>query len=240
MTSSAEAVWESIADAGMWGIVGERAARGAQRYDLGAPHPDAVTIEQAVAKLPDTVIDWELEAEAILGDLLALIEPRAIEVVGELPPERRSTVVSWPRGGGGRNAARLSPPRSIIAVRTLRTNALVVMHASMGTRPDWHEDPPVPEPVPAPRGPGCAIVGECRRKGWYSDGSYCPLRYWPSPISIAQARADYLAWWRGLARLAEELTLVAHWPMMPAVPEMPWHLTTDGEYLTSRKQSNCA
>ena len=87
-------------------------------------------------------------------------------------------------------------------VRSLRTSALVTMHAMMGTRPDWKSEHPHPLPVAATKGPGPKIFGECRRKNWYSDGSYCPLRWWPSPISIAEARADYIAWWRGLVQLA--------------------------------------
>ena len=75
VTSSAEGVWERLADARL-GVV-DAPRGGAQRYDLGEPHADAVLLEEAVAGLPDTAIDWDREAPAILGDLLALVEPRA-------------------------------------------------------------------------------------------------------------------------------------------------------------------
>src|SRR5262245_45552038 len=196
ITSSAEAVWDRIADVGFYGIVGEGSSP--QRYDHGAPHPDAIKIERAVAALPDAVIDWELEAELILGDLINLVEPRAAIEVEPI----RSTTVTWPAARAGRVKRQLQPPRQVILVRSLRTSALVVQHASMGTRPNWREEHPHPLPTPAARGPGSAVVGECIRKGLYAEGSYCPVRWWPSPINVAEARADYLAWWRGLEQLA--------------------------------------
>jgi hypothetical protein len=47
----------------------------------------------------------------------------------------------------------------------------------------------------------------CEGRNRYSWGSYCPLRWEPSPIDIALARAEYAAWHRGLATLADTLQL---------------------------------
>jgi hypothetical protein len=215
-TSSAEAIWEHVADVGRYGIA-ERPS-GSQRYDHGAPHRDALIIEHAVARLPDAVIDWEEDAERVLGHLTALVEPRSAPA----EPAARETRVSWSTRSGARKSAQLEAPREVILVRTLRTGALVTMHARMGTRPDWREEHPQVEPVPAPRGPHALVVGYAVRKGWYSEGSYCPVRWYPSPIAIAEARADYLCWWRGLARLAEELVLSEHAVTSPQAPETPW------------------
>ena len=68
------------------------------------------------------------------------------------------------------------------------------------------------------------LVGECKGRNWYSTGSYCPLRWEPCPITIAEARADYLAWWRGLDQLARSLAgqLEKFHPLRPGTSEMPW------------------
>lgn len=222
VTSSAEEIWTRVADIGRWGGVDVQHHHGGpQRYDHGTPHPDAVAIEQAASALPDAVIDWDDEAELILGDLASLINPTASE---QAIRDERTSVVGWPSKSGRRMRVVLQPPRRVLMVRTLRTSALVIMHAKMGTRPDWHEEPPYPLPMPATHGPNAKVIGDCYGKGRYAAGSYCPVRWWPSPMSIAQARADYLAWWRGLVQLRAVLydTLRDHKPLSPSAYEMPW------------------
>jgi hypothetical protein len=66
------------------------------------------------------------------------------------------------------------------------------------------------------------IIGECRGKNLYTIGSYCPLPWTPSPVSIIQARAGYLAWWRGLRMLSEVLQLLNHDALPPSAPQAPW------------------
>ena len=200
-----------------------------QRYGgLGAPHPDSRRIAAAVEALPDATIDWAQEGEAILGELIALCEPRSNGANGA---GRSTTRISWayPRSTregreerGRRHVEQLEPPRDVLLVRSLRTAALVAMHAQMGTRPRWADDVPRAYSVPAPRGPGVTVIGECKGRNRYSCGSYCPLSWDPSPIAIAEARADYLAWWRGLQTLAQTLELTAFIALPPAAPEMPW------------------
>src|SRR5215471_14721459 len=138
VTSSAEDVWGRIRDIGALGGV-EVQHGGPQRYDLGSPHPDAVAIEAAVAQLPDASIDWDAEAALVLGDLLALCDPTQDS---RTTTEERPTTVAWPTRAGGVKRMVLQPPRRVLLVRTLRTSALVTMHAKMGTRPDWREEPP--------------------------------------------------------------------------------------------------
>src|SRR5215471_618701 len=74
-TSSAEAIWEKMADYGSMAVRVDFGQRGPQRYDHGTPHPDAIAIEREVASLPDAVIDWQREAYSVLGTTLALVDP---------------------------------------------------------------------------------------------------------------------------------------------------------------------
>ncbi len=231
-TSSAEGIWDRINSDGQRGGV-DIGHGTAQRYDFGLPHPDAEWIEKAVSALPDTTIDWKAEGRAILGHLLNIVDPTP----RPLAPHNRDATASWRTKGGVQRSAKLEPPRDVILVKTLRTSALVIMHAKMGTRPDWRSAPPQPLRIPALKGPNAMIVGECRGKSLYSAGSYCPLRWTPSPIGIAEARADYLAWWRGLVQLTDSLILTKFSPLPPLAHEMPWnYLTFGGKSLTSLRQ----
>jgi hypothetical protein len=213
-TSSAEGIWKRVMDFGNRGGI-DPGHGAAQRYPhFGLPHEDAGRIETAVGNLEDRAIDWKQDAEAILGHLIALTEPRNTKPAGR--------ITGWYYADRKPVSVEFEPPRQVIMVRSLRVNALVTTHAKMGTRPDWREEPPIPLPVPAKTGPNAAIVGDCWGKNLYAEGSYCPLRWSPSPIAIAQIRADYLAWWRGLRQLAQSLDLAEHEALAPSAPEMPW------------------
>jgi hypothetical protein len=224
--SSAEGIWDRIAEFGQRGGI-DPGHGAAQRYPhFGLPHPDAERIEKTVAQLPDGEIDWKTDAENILGELVALVHMN-----GSDAPQRRKTTATWgyprstPEGkqwGKRREVAKLEPPRDVLLVRSLRTMALVTVHAASGTRPNWQEDIPQPYPVPATNSSNAMVVGECYRRNAYSVGSYCPLRWGPSVITIAEARVDYLAWWRGLMVLTHVLRLEEFHPLPPAAPEMPW------------------
>lgn len=224
-TSSAEGIWKRLEQYGSLGGVDTDQHRwaggGAQRYaQFGLPHDDAFEIEKAVSALPNAVIDWAVDGAVIMGRLIALADPR--------PPsarQKRKTTIGY----NDRHADKIGwrtetvRPREFIAVRTLRTAALVAGHAHMGSRPQL--DLPRPYPIEAERGPRNRpkLVGECRGKNLYSTGSCMPLQWLPSPLEVAQDRADYVAWWRGLARLAASLRLAAHDVLPPAVPQYPWN-----------------
>jgi hypothetical protein len=223
-TSSAEGIWDHIEEFGQNGGI-DPGHGAAQRYPhFGLPHPDAYEVERAVSALPDGAIDWASESEAILGDMLAIADTRPLTARPSAP--RRATEIGYntrhieKRGRWRRED--VAPARDIIMVRTFRTSALVTMHAGMGDRPDWIEDRPKPYRSQPERGYGVKIVGECRGKNHYSTGSYCPLQWLPSPITIADARADYLAWWRGLA--ASRANAGARCSRRPAAggAEYPW------------------
>ncbi len=214
-TSSAEGIWAQIEQHGHFGVDTYRGSP--QRYfNFGLPHPDAIVIEKAVARLEDSPLDWEADAEDILGDLFNLWKPP----IPSAKPARRVSEIGWGKGPF-RVHERVEPSRLVCEV-ILRPAALVTMHARMGTRPDWFDGWPKPEQVPADRGPNAKIIGECWGKNAYSAGSNCPLAWDPSITSIAEDRADYLAWWRGLAHLADTLELSGHIVLPPTAPEMPW------------------
>src|ERR1043166_1772582 len=76
VTSSAEGVWDAIRDyAQRGGIdVGHGAA---QRYPhFGLPHPDALALERAIARLPNLSIEHDMDRAALFGDLAPVIEAR--------------------------------------------------------------------------------------------------------------------------------------------------------------------
>lgn len=220
LTSSAEGIWDQIEEYGQHGGINPDPGHGAaQRYShFGLPHPDANTIELAVGALADAQIDWARESEAIMGGLLGIADTRPAAV---RQPARRQNVVGWKEGGAWQKVE-AGRPRDVIMVRSLKSAALVTMHAKMGTRPDWYDEPPRPYPTRAARGLRPALVGECWGKRVYSPGSYCPLTWEPSPISVAETRADYLAWWRGMAELAKGLVLKDFIALPPTAHEMPW------------------
>lgn len=217
-TSSAEGIWDRLAQNGSLGGIDPDPGHGAaQRYaHFGLPHPDAEAIERAVSALEDATIDWAAEGETIMGPAIGLVDPR--------PKTARDTTIGYRdrhRDKIGWRTETVAPARDVIMVRSLRTANLVIMHAAKGTRPEWGEERPRPYPVKARGRP--KMIGECRGKGLYTEGSHCPISWEPSPIAMAQERADYLAWWRGLAQLASTLELAAHTVLPPAAPEFPWN-----------------
>ena len=218
-------MWDRLAQYGsLGGIDPEQGSRGsAQRYaQFGAPHPDAEAIEIAVGKLG--VADWRQDFEHIAGELAALVSVN--QMVPRLARGRTSTVgkanVTRSRDGRGLSVVVTEKPRDVLLLRSINVSALVTTHAVMGTRPDWLYGVPRPCQTPALRGGGAAIVGECRGKNLYATGTYCPIRWAPSPIDIVLDRADYHVWHQALTRLAAELVLTEHVALPPAASPAPW------------------
>jgi hypothetical protein len=220
-TSSAEALWGRLGEWQSLGVAYDLDRSVPQRYDLGVPDPDAELIEREAGQLKDAHVDWEREGWARLGSVAALIHPVTKQ---NAPAATRRAMASWSNRRGVKVRVEVEPPRQVLLVRSQRTAALVIMHANIGTRPNWVNEQARPYPVPAERGTNPKIVGECRGRHRYVVGSYCPLRWEPSPIWIAEQRAEYLAWWRGLDTLALMLgdRLARFFPTRPAAPEMPW------------------
>jgi hypothetical protein len=225
--SAAEGIWDKIQDYQNHG--GVDSGRGAaQRYShFGLPDPDALLIEKAVSALEEVVIDWDQSFYAIAGDLAGLIS------VNDLKARKPPAPPSFGWGEAGTKALKAffgsegqrpfhDRPRDVIMVGGLKTNVLVTSHAIKGTRPDWRDEDPMPGMTPAAKGTHAAIVGECRGKNLYSSGSYCPLAWSPSPLSVVTGRVDYAVWHQGLCMLAETLTLDKFIALPPKAPAMPW------------------
>ncbi|MCC6172049.1 MAG: hypothetical protein IT481_08475 [Gammaproteobacteria bacterium] len=171
---------------------------------LGGVDTDGAGAQRYDLGLPDTDAVWIERAVGSLQDLIVDWEASRHAVMGDL--------------------AELLTTRDRLMLRPLKTAALVTMHARMGTRPNWRDRVPQPYPVPAAKGAvgRAAIVGECRGKNLYTTGSHCPLRWEPSPVVFALARAEYAAWHRGLCTLAETLVLDRHVALPPRAPAQPW------------------
>lgn len=200
-TSSAEGLWDHIHESGQLGGIrddGRRGDGGAQRYDFGTIHQDAIRIEAAVGALEDTVIDWASSFDAIAAELSGLVSVN----------EAKASAHPW--------------CRDVLLVNSHRTKVLVTTHAIRGSRPEWYDEPPQPNRILADKGKGPKIVGECKGRNLYTAGSYCPLRWEPSPLSIVMARAEYAAWYAGMSQLAARLDLVDHIALAPAAAPTPW------------------
>lgn len=227
--SAAEGIWDRIQDNQHHGGI-DRSHHGAgQRYAaIGLPDPDAERIERAVAALDEQIIDWKASMDAIAGDLGGIV---SINDVTPSSAPKRVPRTGWGAAGdralkgifgAGAERAFQDKPRDVLMVAGIRTDVLVAMHAIRGSRPDWYEEQPQPKRVQAERGVNAKIVGECRGKDLYTVGSYCPLRYEPSPMSVVHSRADYAAWRQGLVVLSETLLLEKFIPLPPKAPATPW------------------
>jgi hypothetical protein len=227
--SAAEGIWDRIQDNQHHGGI-DRSHHGAgQRYaHIGLPHPDAERIERAVTGLQELVIEWDKSIDFIAGDLGGLI------TINDVAPST-APKVGWGKAGDralkgmfgpGNETLHQDRPRDVILVGGIRTDVLVASHAIRGTRPDWFEEQPIPKRMRAETSGNIKIVGECRGKDLYTLGSYCPLRYVPSPMTVVQSRADYAAWHRGLVVLSETLSLDKFVALPPKAPATPWF---DGE-----------
>lgn len=154
--------WERFLEVGQLGTRIDESHMARLPAVLGAPHPDAIVIAKAVARLPH------------------------------------------------------------------RSGVLVIVHACSGTRPD-----PLAGPIrvfPFNDGPRVRVVGKSYGRGsdgkwrYYTEGSYCPLRYEPTVAEVTQARADYCLWWNGLVGVCRDLAgeLTKWQPILPKVPAAPW------------------
>lgn len=217
-TSAAEGIWDRIEENAQRGGI-DPGHGAAQRYShFGLPHPDAERIERAVGALEDTTVDWERNLPSIAGSLVGLV---TVNDFGRSPPQMaRPTVSEWTEKS--KRVRVHDVPRDVIMVATMRTKALVTMHAIRETRPDWQEEASMPRPVKAARGTHPMIVGQCRAKNFYTTGSFCPIKWEPSPIEVIQSRGDYVVWHDSLIRLAATLELESFIPLPPSAPATPW------------------
>ena len=113
-------------------------------------------------------------------------------------------------------------PRDMLMVGTFRPKTLVTVHAAGASRPDWRDEEPTPGRVLATNGRDAKVEGKCEGRNRYSAGSYCPLEWDPLPVSIIQARADYVVWWEALDQLARTVELDRFKLLRPRAAVTPW------------------
>jgi hypothetical protein len=197
---------------------------------LGAPHPDALAIEETVIGLA-----------AYAGHSFGADDTAGLMHGFDLP--------SW-RGHLDFVQAGMEAIASMAGI--------IAVHARAGTRPRWTRELPEPLPVTGSNGKPQVLVEELfvqrvdrrgrvryepadeaapgticyrepvpsppMRKDRYRSGTYCPLAYRPAPASIVGERAEYAAWRMGLEllyeRLSGRLCLIA--PLPPSAPWRPW------------------
>lgn len=223
--SAAESVWSGIQEYGQRGGI-DPGHGAAQRYaHFGLPDPDAIAIEKAVSQIPDIAVDWDASIEQLAGPLAGLVRVNTF-THGDVGNPNKRTVSGWTDRKSGKWQTAENKPRDFLMVSSVRPQALIIMHASKGTRPDVHDDIPRPKPTPATKGPHAMIVGICKGKDRYTIDSHCPLQWRPSPVSVVLARAEYVGWWEGLATLAdrlnEEKLLTKFKALPPTAPLAPW------------------
>jgi hypothetical protein len=178
-------------------------------YVPGEPHPDAVLIGKAVKSLNyHAGIDDEKSILALLGTLANI--------------DRRD-----PQG-------RL-PCVTVAMAVTPNVAGLLMTCAILKRRPFLSPTPPKPMPVRRTNGRPLALredvdgnLIEATVQHWRNDyvGSpRCPLE-WGNPTieDVAEERAEYAIWRRGLALLAKQLTreLANHIALPPAAEINPW------------------
>jgi hypothetical protein len=207
--------------ASAWDIVSQYAALGV-RVDVsyggglgfvpGDPHPDAIIVADAIRDLDtEARFGHRVEVLPLFGDLAA-IAGDAVDAVMSA---------------------------------TFNPRAIVISKATQGTRPKWQFDTPEPRQVflqtktkPRPLVYGIDAEGDLvamkRNEGraLKRDGAFnlamsprSPIEWCdPSPLSIADARAEYVAWHSALVTLADDLAhrLEDHLPTVPTVPMLPW------------------
>jgi hypothetical protein len=240
-TSAAENVWDRIEDLGRHGGVDvDDSKASSQRYaHIGEPDPDALALEQAVAKLEPVVIDWSKSLDAIAGPLAGLVSVNDFK-----RHQPRTPKAGWGKAGdralrgwfgpGGERPLK-DRPRDIMMIGTFQPKTLLTVHAAGASRPDWRDEEPKPTRVLSTNGKNAKVEGKCEARDRYSLGAFCPLEWDPSPTSVILARADYVVWWEALQQIAETVELTRFTLLPPAAPAEPWFGEVDnvGEVITA-------
>ncbi|MBS0528676.1 MAG: hypothetical protein JSS22_04715, partial [Proteobacteria bacterium] len=205
--------WDAVTQYGALGTRIDVSSHGGFSFVPGEPDDDALAVAAAIKQLDRsaTILDPD-DAIVLFGDI-APIAGDAVRLVMEATYDLRALVISF-------------------AVR--------------GARPDWEFDHPQPFQRFAPSSSGRAralVYGidragdliEVRRNSGRAlkrDGEYPPHVSprspidWlnPSPIEIAESRAEYFLWHGALVTLAADLAgkLTSHDCLPPSVPALPW------------------
>jgi hypothetical protein len=227
-TSAAEGIWDRIEDYGNHGGI-DKGHGAAQRYShFGLPDPDAEAVELAVASLGEVSIDWDQSFEPIAGDLSGLV---SVNDMSRDEPAQKRTNVGWGERGAKALNAFFGEDGDAACERSASRRASAQHDQPQRSRhqarhqghaPDFWDEQPQARMTPAKHGSNAAIVGECKGKNLYTNGSYCPLQWSPSPTSIVSSRAEYAVWHHGLTQLAGMLELKKYAVLTPKASATPW------------------
>lgn len=139
---------------------------------------DLLTLDEAVMKLPDMLVEWVSEDE------VAIWTREDVQAAGGDLREGSPTMLALP----GRDPVRVE--------RVVATN-LVIQFGRAGDRPDW-----------CPEGVGVRAVRDSNGKPMMVDAKFgraCIVDYHPMPAMMMSRRAQYVVWRRALAALVEML-----------------------------------
>jgi hypothetical protein len=190
-------------------------AQGSSRAVGGEPHPDALVIEAAIAKVAAAGL-----GQFAAGELEAAIAPDIgvpVDAAGAIAAARANTanlVLVHGRLGSRPGGAEAFAVRPRLAANgkpgVWRIERLMVP----GLEEARDYETPV-KPI---------------RKDVYPPGSYCRIEFEPNPQLVVNDRADYLAWRLALDALAEALSgkLQTITALAPAAALLPWTGEADG------------
>lgn len=173
---------------------------------LGDPHPDALTIEQAINDLRPEDLDltpyrigYGLHPETPVAQIAARacagVRPWLLTVAkqGRLPDH----------GGGPICEAGLGTRGQV----TLWLRVAVQVGEGADGRPWFTESDQTTTPS---------------RKDTYRAGTFCKLKWTRDGAAVAEDRAIYAAWHAALCKLAERLVLASFAVKPPTAPATPW------------------
>lgn len=185
----------------------------------GMPHPDAVAVHEAVKLVGCAQINWETDAEPLLGPLAAYLDW----------DEVRNRCTSVESRLASNRSAKVTGALKLVDRHLVSVGGLLMSCAISRSVPVWHLGEPQIVPLRWPNGKPRLANGEDRPtmlgpvdlvKGKSRPVYYATVE--PSAIEIAEARFEFHVWLRALRELAGVLDLVEWKPEEPVYPLYPW------------------
>jgi hypothetical protein len=156
--------------------------------DVDDPHPDALIVEQHVAKLQ--VNADELES-ADLGAVVGLFDEATIRRIFARATRSAAALVAVKAALGCRPIWDKEEP---MPQRMMASRGRHPMIMRTETRREGLTEYTID------------VRCQAKRRGVYPAGAFCPITWDPEPSSVALDRAEYLTWWLALAKLAKALS----------------------------------
>lgn len=210
---------------------------------LGPPHPDALLIDYVVRGLDPVRVNWKGRREYLMGHLAAYLD-RDDPITAAMATGPVVSITEYRRDKTPIRATAAGKLRKVHARATVTRDgaqhvtmnkagllierqgespaAHIMMHARMGTRPEWDCGPIRLVPVTSGNNKPQMIGRQINKRMWTAGTRY-PLRLSPPPQEIACARFEYMVWHQALVALVELLRdLRDYEPVYPSAPAAPW------------------